>query len=123
MCLRAHQQESVGAGNDPKHFCPEIQNSILFTFPLAHDSNYALQPDHGHHRLQIIMPLVDFLLALSKHSSPMISDNFNRARRDLFQMCFIAFGGQMASHHGDNQVARLGKAKFRRMVLQTEQLK
>lgn len=82
-----------------------------------------LYNDNGHHRLQIIILLVDFLLALSKHGSLAISDNFNRARRDLFQMCFIAFGGQVASHHGDNQVARLGKAKFRRMVLQTEQMK
>lgn len=47
----------------------------------------------------------------------MISDNFNRGRRDLFQMCFTAYGGQVASHHGDNQVAKLGKAKFTRMVL------
>lgn len=45
------------------------------------------------------------------------SDYFNRDRQDLFQMCFPASGGQVASHHGDNQVARLGKAKSGRMVL------
>lgn len=39
------------------------------------------------------------------------SDNFNRERQDLFRMYFTAYGGQVASHHGDNQVARLGKAK------------
>lgn len=39
------------------------------------------------------------------------------------EICFTAYGGQAASHHGDNQVARPGKAKFGRMVLQTDLLK
>ena len=41
-----------------KFFYAEIQNDILFIFSLAHNSNYALYPDNGYHRLQIIMLLI-----------------------------------------------------------------
>lgn len=43
-----------------KVFCAEIQNSILFILPLAHDLNYALYPDDGYYRLQKIMLLIRF---------------------------------------------------------------
>lgn len=65
-CLYACQQENVGAGNDPKIFCAEIQNGILFIFPLAYNSNYALYPDSGYHRPQIIMLLIRLLPCLEQ---------------------------------------------------------
>lgn len=99
-----------------KKFCTEIQNGISFIVPLARFW-LCFVAWQGLSQATSNTLLIRLPACLEQAQQSEWLDNFNRGRQDLFQMCFTAYGGQVASHHGDNQVARLGQAKFGRMIL------